>query len=142
MNRESADRMTAAEKMAATVRDAVPSIKVGTLRFWGAWFGQPYDNWHQMTGAEADGAVLRLVFNNGEALNIWEPSALTIGQAVFRIADAIRVRWEWYSYGLAPTPQNLYFMDFLKTEDAVVATTNWPSCEPKPKLHFPAVEVL
>jgi hypothetical protein len=130
--------------MAQIVREAIPSIKRGTLRFLGEWFGRPYDNWHQITGAEAENGVLRLLFDQGESLSVWAPSGLKLDPQTFRIADAEHVRWEGYSYGRAKTAENLYFMDFVKTAGAVVATTNvdWYVPELKPGLNFPAVEIL
>ncbi len=130
--------------MARTVGGAIPSIKIGTPRFWGIWFGRPYDNWHSITGAEAENWVLRLLSNRGESLSVWAPSGLELGSRTFRIADADRIRWEWYYYDRPKTPENLYFMDFVKSADTVLATTNWDWDQPqlKPGLNFPAVEIL
>ena len=122
----------------------MPSVKIGTLRFWGEWFGRPYENWHQIIGADAEDDVLRLLFNEGETLTIWAPASLELERQVFRIAEADHVRWEWHSYGHPKTPENRFFMDFVKSADSIVATTNanWYERELKPTLSAAAVEIL
>lgn len=136
--------MDEVEKIAQRIKDAIPGMKGGTLRFWGEWFGRPNDNWHHMVGAEAEDSILRLSFGEGEVLTIWEASGLDVTERTFRIGDAARVRWEWHYYGRPKTAENRYFMDFTKTANRITATTNvdWYVPEMKPSPSFPAVEIL
>jgi hypothetical protein len=83
--------------------------QVGSLRFWGEWFGRPYDNCHTLVSCRAEEDVLRLSFDQGETLSTWSPTGLTLDKST---SDADRVRWEWFSYGKAKTPENLYNLYF------------------------------
>ena len=136
--------MNELERLADRIRQKLPNIKSGTLRFWGEWLGRPYDNCHQLVGCEVEQNVLRLVFNERELLSVWAPSGLEVDHSTFRISTADRVRWEWFYYGRPKTPSNLYFMDFVKSTTGILAMTNvdWykPSLKPTPSAA--AVEIL
>lgn len=88
--------MNETQKIADRIRQALPNVKSGTLRFWGEWFGKPYDNWHQLVRCEAEQNLLRLAFNENETLSVWAPSGLEVNLSTFRISTADRVRWEWF----------------------------------------------
>lgn len=64
--------MTEAEDIAGRIKNLASQMR-GTLRFWGQWFGRPYDNCHQLAECEAAGDVLRLTFDEGETLCVWSP---------------------------------------------------------------------
>jgi hypothetical protein len=123
---------------------ALPNIKSGTLRFWGEWFGRPYDNMHTLVRCEFTHDVLTLHFNEGEVLSVWNPKALTINRWTFQIADADRVRWEWFYYSRPKTAANLYFEEFVKSPEGILATTNvdWYKPDLKPIRTAAAVEIL
>ena len=104
--------MTEAERIASAVAVGLPHVKAGSLRFWGCWFGRPYDNVHQICAATADGDVLVVTFSNDEVLTVWTPSGATINQDSFAIRNARRVLWEWYYYGRPKLPANRFFQDF------------------------------
>ncbi len=106
--------MTEAERLAEIVR-RLPQTKSGTLRFWGIWFGKPYDNHHRITGSEAERDFVQFRFDANERLSVWSPEDFEAGEAMFRIARAARVRWEWYYYGRPQTDENFCFMDFIVT---------------------------
>lgn len=74
---------------------------------FGHWFGRPYDNIHQLVdvGLEDDEAVV-LQFEHGEHLRIWMPAGTSVSAAGLVIAQAHRVRWDWFLYGYPPTEQN------------------------------------
>src|SRR5580704_161436 len=116
--------MSETEKFADRIRQALPNVKSGTLRFWGEWFGKPYDNWHQLVRCEAKPDVLRLFFNEDEILSVWAPGRLEVDRSTFRISTADRVRWEWFYYGRPKTASNLYFQDFVRSSAGISATTN------------------
>ena len=71
--------MTEAEKICIEIQQAMPEIVPGGLRFWGAWYGRPYDLLHRIVAAEHDHDILRLRFNKGEKLTIWSPAHLELG---------------------------------------------------------------
>ena len=130
--------------MADHITSAIPTIKRGALRFWGNWFGRPYDNIHVLMNCEADQNVLRMHFDEGENLSVWFPAGLKLDDSTFQISDAERVRWEWFAYGRRKTNENLFFKDFIKTGGTVVASTNvnWYTPDMGTNLTLPAVEIL
>lgn len=71
-----------------------------------------------------------MFFDQGETLLVWSPNGLTIDhgltidQPKLRISDAARIRWEWFYYGRAKTPENRYFQDFTKSAAGISASTN------------------
>jgi hypothetical protein len=63
----------------------------------------------------------------------------------FRIDDAERVRWEWFSYGGSKTPENRYFQEFSKQQGGlVVGETNvaWYTLDLRASTSEAAVEIL
>jgi len=136
--------MNEAAKIADQIQKALPRVKRGTLRFWGAWFGRPHDNIHTLLGCEAQQDVLKMHFNEAEVLTVWFPKGFTLDASTFQISDAERVRWEWFAYGRPKTEANRFFEDFVKTGKTVVASTNvdWYTPDLKTDLSLPAVEIL
>ena len=136
--------LSEAERVAACIQAALTSVKIGSLRFWGEWFGRPYDNWHRAVACDAKDSILRIQFNEGELLQIWSPSEVTLESETFKIQAADRVRWEWFYYGRPKVDENRYFMDFTRLEDTVTASTNvdWYTPNLRPTLSAPAVEIL
>jgi hypothetical protein len=70
---------TEAERMSRLIEQRLPDIEPGTLRFWGEWFGRPYDNQHRLIGCDAESDLLHLRFNEGEVLSIDSPLDLHFG---------------------------------------------------------------
>jgi len=69
--------MESVEELVERISRIIPNIPAGGLRFWGAWFGRPYDAFHQIVKGEAEQGVLRLTFNEREILSVWAPSGVT-----------------------------------------------------------------
>jgi hypothetical protein len=142
--------MSEAERLAELITRQLSAIEPGTLRFWGEWFGRPYDNAHRLVSCDAQADLLHMHFNEGEVLSVWAPRDLHIGpgklhgQPMLRIRDAERVRWEWFSYGRPHVAANRCFRDFVKTADGIAATTNVDEHVPKltPAPVAAAVEML
>jgi hypothetical protein len=136
--------LSEAEQIAARINEALRDLKAGTLRFWGEWFGRPYDNTHIVIGCNATGDVLHIRFNEGENLHLWSPEQAELDHRTFRIKNATRVRWEWFAYGHRKTEQNLYFMDFTRTDDRVDVQTNidWYTPNLRPALRAAAVDIV
>ncbi len=122
----------------------LPRVKTGTLRFWGQWFGRPMDNIHQIVRCEADADALRIWFNCGEKLTVEVPVGFEVSADAFWIRDADRVRWEWFYYGRAPTPENLCYEEFVRVPEGVRTTTslNWSRSNLQPSMCEKAVELL
>jgi len=136
--------VTEAEQIAERINEQLATIKSGTLRFWGHWFGRPQDNWHQVVSCTSNKEILKLKFNEDESLYVWEARNATVSSETFRIASSSRVRWEWYYYGRPKTADNLYFQDFVRTKRRVEPETNVNWYEPTFEfdLSLPAVEIL
>lgn len=79
------------EMLAKRIQQQLPSVKTGSLRFWGEWLGRPYDNQHRLLRSEATRDVLHLIFNEDESLRIWAPSGLELDSSTFRVSTAGRV---------------------------------------------------
>jgi hypothetical protein len=124
--------------------EALPNVKSGTLRFWGAWFGRRYDNLHWIVSCELQGEDLSVRFDEGEVLRVWAPRRATIDENNFRIVEANRVRWEWFRYGRPKNPANLYFEDFTRQGTPISTETNvdWYSPPLQTDASLPAVEIL
>lgn len=157
-----APAMTEVARIAEQIMTADSQLG-GTLRFWGQWFGKAYDNWHRVVSCEADGDLLQIHFNENETLSVWaprnaafeerphprepgewSPSGRKLKDRVFSIRDADRVRWEWFYYGRPPAPENLHFIEFVRTPDGIAAD-NGPeevkrNLRPDPRQ--PAVELI
>jgi hypothetical protein len=124
--------------------NAASALKVGSLRFWGEWFGRPYDAWHKIVRCSADGNTLRLEFHDGGKLTVVDPEDLELSATTFAIRSAAAVRWEWFYYGRPQTAENLYFYEYKRSGAKIDATTNvdWydPKLSPNPVEN--AVEIL
>jgi hypothetical protein len=136
--------MNEAEKICDEIQRLLPNISRGSLRFWGVWFGRPYDNLHRIVASEYNRDVLRLRFNKGEQLTVWSPGGLTLDGSVFQIKDAERVLWDWFYEGLPEVQSNRFFFDFVKTPESIITNSNvnWfvPNLETDATL--PAAEIL
>ena len=108
--------MQSCKQLAADITKKLPNVKSGSLRFWGNWFGKPYDNWHVVVSCDATDDCLQIHFNEGEVLAVWNPVGVQIDETQFRIGSATAVRWAWYSYGQARTPANLRHIDYAKPD--------------------------
>jgi hypothetical protein len=88
--------------------------------------------------------VLLLRFNEDELLSVTAPKGIQISASVFKISDASRVRWEWFSYGQPKTAANLKNMEFKKLGTNVSGVSSgggWNSIL-RPLLDSPAVEIV
>ncbi len=134
--------MTEATRIAELIQRGLPNVKSGTLRFWGQWFGRPYDNIHTVTGASSSDEVLEVRFDNGETLRVFEPTGAVVGSARFTIGNASRVRWEWNAYGNPPGRR--YFEEYVWQGGEVDARTDvdWYTPVLRPSVTEPAVEIL
>lgn len=62
--------MIEAEKISTKINELVPNARSGTIRFFGEWFGRPYDNQHEIIAASATDDVLTVEFSGDEQLAV------------------------------------------------------------------------
>jgi hypothetical protein len=136
--------MTAAEKIAREIMQVLPNVKSGSLRFFGEWFGRPYDNNHTIVDAAAEENDLTVQFDGDEALTVSNPSDVRISENEFEIGSATRVLWKWYYYGREKVPENLRFEKFEVVENKIHVSHNIEWYEPdfRPTLSEPAVRMF
>lgn len=138
--------MTSAPDLAAEISQLIPHVRRGSLVVFGDVFGGRIDNIHTVTAAKALGDPERLFveFDEGETLEIWDPGNARISPGQFSISTAAKVRWEWFYYGRPKMPENRFFIEHTRTNDAVVARTNatWASLTFAPSAARAAVELL
>lgn len=91
------------------------------------------------TSAHGDELVVR--FNEGETLTVRHPAGASISADEFRIEQAESVRWEWFYYGRAQRPENLYVMEYVRKGHGVdvADTADWYEPEHSPDPMAPAV---
>jgi hypothetical protein len=136
--------MKEADEIAEHINNLLPDVISGTLRFFGEWFGRPYDNCHTIKAASTKDECLIITFDEKETLSIWNPSEFQITETKFQIKYASRVLWQWYCYGRPQTPENLYYFDYVFENSIIAAKTNvdWYKPELKPDLNEPAVKIF
>jgi len=130
------------ENIGGFLRAHVAHIR-GSLCVFGDWFGRPMDNWHQLVSHEEKEGYVRLTFNEGETLEVWEPAGLKIEGKSFVIQRASRVRWEWFYYGRPKLPENRCFIEHVASEQSIEASSNvdWAQHSFKPSRAAPAVSI-
>ena len=115
-------------------------IRSGTLCTFGCWFGRPMDNFHESVSATFDGEILRIEFEAGETLEIWNPSELTVVGTTFRIQKASKVKWTWHYYGKPKSNDTLMYYEYQAVDGDIKCKTN-SSLPNKPSANQPAVEL-
>jgi hypothetical protein len=136
--------MSEVDKIVEQIRERLPDVKSGTLRFWGVWFGKPYDNEHIIVDCSGREELLTLRFNEAEILSVWRPQGLRLSEQEFQIVDATRVRWEWFLYGAPRIPSNFHHIELVKSASTVSVNTDQPlyGYERTQDSSLPAVELL
>lgn len=120
------------------------AVKAGSLRFWGEWFGKPYDNYHRIVRCTAADMSLVIEFDEGELLTIRDPEGVTVSADAFSVKDATLVRWEWFYYGRPRSPGNRYFYEYVRDGSKITGSTNvdWYTPLLAPSAAENAVEIL
>ncbi len=137
-----APKRAGASEIAAHIQTLLPQLPSGTLRFWGVWFGRPYDNYHTIVCVEADGDCLVVHFNEEETLRVWQPAEWQIDSKQFIIRSASRVLWQWFWYGRPHTPGNLMSHDFVREGLSVKFESTFPMHQHEiATIHQPAVQI-
>jgi hypothetical protein len=92
------------------------NIRSGSLCIFGSWFGRPMDNYHKSVQAEFSDSVLKVSFDEGETLEVWDPSGIEVESSILIISNASKVRWSWYYYGKPKTQENLRHREYFLNE--------------------------
>lgn len=130
-------------EIAAHIESLLPNVKCGTLRFWGQWFGRPYDSCHTMLAAKGTADTLIVRFDAEEKLTVVHPEGVCISRSRFRIQSASKVTWEWFYYGRPAKPDNLYREEYTRQGSEIVAisTVDWYTPDLRPCVTCSAVEI-
>jgi hypothetical protein len=131
------------EEIINSIAESLPNIKKGTLRFWGDWFGRPYDNVHMITGAERISNGIKILFDNDEMLSIVNPGRASINENEFVVLKAKSIKWEWYSYGKEKTDKNKYCILYENMGNEIIGKSNedWYTHIFETDIHEPAVKI-
>ena len=68
--------------------------RTGCLKFFGQWFGRPYDNQHSIVGVEQNDQVLSVKFQGGEIMKVWGATEVKSSPHL-EILGANRVQLAW-----------------------------------------------
>ena len=79
----------------------------GTLRFYGEWFGRPYDNYHKILECVFRDGILEIKFDAGETIRIWNPNNIILNKNELIIKDSTCVEFLRYHYGKTQKKENL-----------------------------------
>lgn len=85
--------------MVAAVVTWFSGVRGASLKLPNGWFGRPYDNLHQLTGARVSGDALVLVLDERQELSISSPESLRLEPKSLSFVGAKRIVWRWDEYG-------------------------------------------
>lgn len=138
-------KQTPAEAAAADLRTVIGSVKRGSLRVFGDWFGRPHDNIHIVRSALAEGNELVVGFDANETLRVTSPADWEFSENSFRVHRARRVLWTWFYYGHDQTPENLFTVEHWIDDHGEIhasSDVNWYKPTFEPSVANAAVELL
>ena len=121
------------------------SVKQGTLRMFGDWFGRPWDNVHIVRAVRADERDLIVGFDEEEELAISDPAGWSFDAETFRVSGASRVTWRWYYYGRPRQPVNRFTIEHWVEENGVLrarSDAGWYTPDFSPSISEPVAELL
>jgi len=123
------------------IHDNLGNLRAGALRFWGGWFGKPYDNLHRIVGADFRDDTVIISFDQAETLIIDAPRHWSLKAGTFLVGEADRVRFQWFLYGASPSRMSLRFNEYRRTASGVEFATDFhEQGRPTLDLGSPAVE--
>ncbi|WP_017754960.1 hypothetical protein [Calidifontibacillus oryziterrae] len=114
----------------------------GTLRFYGEWFGRPYDNYHKILECSFNDGILIIKFDAGELIKIWNPNKIIFNHKELTIKESICVEFIRYYYGKPQTSENLIIDRYSNGE---ISNTSIKVGKVNDKIinrSYPAVELL
>jgi hypothetical protein len=124
------------------INEQLSLFRPGSFSFWGHWFGRPYDNYHRIVGAEPLDGTLAIYLDGAETLIVDAPEDWSLDDGRFLIGDAARVRFQWFEYGLLPSPETLRFVEYRKIGGELNFATDFqPEYRPELDGSLPAVQL-
>lgn len=114
----------------------------GTLRFYGEWFGRPYDNYHKILECSFKNGILDIKFDAGETLNVWNPNNIIFNNNELIIKDSTCVEFFRYYYGKPQTKENLIIDRYSNGELINPSIKSGKVYKKIFKQGYPAVELL
>lgn len=99
--------------------------KIGSLRFWGDWFGRPMDNCHivKSTFLKKEENELHIVFHEDELCIIVNPVNVVSNEKQFYVKYADRIIWQWFYYGRAKIADSLCIDEYELQKGGYVKIT-------------------
>lgn len=88
----------------AVIRNFFERHDVASMRLPGGWFGRPYDNWHQLSRVEFDGATLVITLDDVQVIRLRGPGQVVIDGGTLTI-PALEGSWKWTPYGGSAEPR-------------------------------------
>lgn len=101
------------------------ALRSGSLCFWGNWFGRPFDNIHRIVGVDALDGTIAIFFDHGESLIIESPRNWSLADGCLSVAEADRIRFQWFYYGRLPSRETLQFEEYRLYEDRLTFATDF-----------------
>lgn len=114
----------------------------GALRFFGEWFGRPYDNYHQILQCFFKDRILDIKFETGEAIKIWNPSNIIFNNRELVIKYSTCVEFLRYDYGKRQTKEYLIIDRYSVNEIINPFIKNGKVYKKIIKQGYPAVELI
>src|SRR5699024_10519462 len=90
----------------------------GTLRIFGEWFGRPYDNYHKISECTYKDEILKMTFDTGETIKIWEPSHIIFNANELIFKGSTCVEFSRYDYGKPRTNENVIINRYTNNEES------------------------
>lgn len=111
---------------ALVFRTAIKNNIAGSIRFFGEWFGQPWDNIHSPIRLRAKNEIFIVDFDQGEILTLWAPDGATLDVTGLYIEKAHRLRWEW-SYDLSDHGREPYVLEYSHDDSGMRVVDTYES---------------
>jgi hypothetical protein len=88
------------------IREFFKQHAVASLRLPDGWFGRPYDNWHQLSDIDLDGATLVITLDASQVLRIRTSDRVVVDGRTLRV-PAAEGTWKWTPYGASGEPPRI-----------------------------------
>ncbi len=107
------------DEFISKIQNSQKTIKSGTLRFFGDWFGRPMDNCHEVTRIEFIENELVIEFCNNSLVSIIEPNGIILENDNFTLKNANKVRYE-YGNSSSNTRLRKYYIEYIASKDFII----------------------
>jgi len=114
----------------------------GTLRFYGEWFGRPYDNFHKIAECSFNHDILIIKFDAGEQIKIFNPNKTIINDKELIIKESSCVEFTRYDSGKPKTDENLIIVRYSIRETENPSNKGDNVYNKLINRNYPAVELL